>query len=46
MTAAPPPSARLLIAEDDRAIRTSLQRLLTEEGYEVLTVDGASSTTF
>lgn len=39
MTAAAPPSARLLIAEDDRAIRDSLQRLLAEQGYEAITAD-------
>jgi two-component system response regulator MprA len=36
--------ARLLVADDDRAIRESLQRVLSLEGYEVSTVaDGAQA---
>lgn len=35
---------RILVAEDDRAIRDSLRRLLEIDGYEVLTVtDGAAA---
>jgi len=35
---------RVLIAEDDKGVRTSLQRALTFEGYEVTTaVDGAEA---
>ena len=38
---------RLLVAEDDRAVRTSLVRALTLEGYEVDAVkDGAEALTF
>lgn len=40
----PTAPARLLVADDDRAIRDSLQRVLTLEGYEVATVaDGAQA---
>lgn len=40
----PTPPARLLVADDDRAIRDSLQRVLTLEGYDVATVaDGAQA---
>ncbi|HBU04160.1 MAG TPA: DNA-binding response regulator, partial [Acidimicrobiaceae bacterium] len=35
---------RVLIAEDDRRVRSSLERALTLEGYEVVTAgDGASA---
>ena len=35
---------RILIAEDDRRVRASLERALTLEGYEVVTVgDGAKA---
>ena len=34
--------AKILIAEDDRRVRESLERALTLEGYEVVTAnDGA-----
>ena len=37
-------AARLLVADDDRAIRESLQRVLALEGYQVATVaDGAAA---
>ena len=43
-TGTPTAPARLLVADDDRAIRDSLQRVLTLEGYEVATVaDGAQA---
>ncbi len=37
-------SARILVADDDRAIRESLERVLGLEGYQVITVaDGAAA---
>ena len=43
-TPTPTAPARLLVADDDRAIRESLQRVLSLEGYEVTTVaDGAQA---
>ena len=40
-------SVRLLVAEDDRAVRTSLVRALTLEGYDVDAVrDGAEALQF
>ncbi len=41
---APTPTHRLLVAEDDPEIRQALDRILTYEGYDVLTVnDGAAA---
>lgn len=40
----PQPNKRLLVAEDDAEIRDALDRILTYEGYEVITVnDGAAA---
>lgn len=39
-----PPTRRLLVAEDDTEIRQALDRILTYEGYEVVTAnDGAAA---
>lgn len=46
MTSASAPAGRVLLADDDRAIRESLERALMLEGYEVLTAeDGVQALT-